>query len=54
MVNDPHTTTPETPLAEAAEIMLRHKIGCLPVLDKKKVVGIITESDFVSLALRRG
>jgi len=48
MVNDPYTTTPQTPLAEAARIMLQHKIGCLPVLDKKKIVGIITESDFVA------
>jgi CBS domain-containing membrane protein len=48
MVADPHTTTPLTPLADAAKIMLRHKIGCLPVLDEKKIVGIITESDFVS------
>ena len=48
MVNDPYTTTPQTPLAEAARTMLKHKIGCLPVLDKKKIVGIITESDFVA------
>jgi CBS domain-containing protein len=52
MVNEPHTTTPKTPLAEAAELMLHHKIGCLPVLDQKKLVGIITESDFVAYVAR--
>jgi len=54
MVADPYTTTPQTPLAEAATVMLRHKIGCLPVLDKKKVVGIVTESDFVSYVAGQG
>jgi acetoin utilization protein AcuB len=43
------TTTPDTPLAKAAATMLERKIGCLPVLDGTKLVGIITESDFVSL-----
>lgn len=48
MVADPMTTTPTTPLKEAAGIMLKHKIGCLPVLDKGNIVGIVTEADFVA------
>lgn len=45
------TTTPETDLSEAAWLLLENKIGCLPVLDKNsKIVGIVTESDFVKLA----
>ena len=48
MVNEPFTTTPNTPLEDAARIMLDNKIGCLPVIDKGKIVGIITESDFVA------
>lgn len=52
MVADPHTTTPGTPIAEAAEVMLKYKIGCLPVLERKKIVGIVTESDFVSYVAR--
>ena len=47
------TTTPETPIEEAAAIMRSEKIGALPVLMKDHLVGIITESDvfraFVSL-----
>jgi acetoin utilization protein AcuB len=35
------------PAAEAARIMLEHKIGALPVLDNGQLVGIVTESDFV-------
>jgi CBS domain-containing protein len=52
MTGDPVTTTPDTPLADAARVMLERKIGCLPVLEGGKLVGILTESDFVRLAQR--
>jgi len=52
MTTDPVTTTPDTPLADAARLMLERKIGCLPVLEGGKLVGILTESDFVRLAQR--
>lgn len=43
------TTRPDTPLAEAAGRMLERKIGCLPVVDADRLVGILTEGDFVTL-----
>jgi len=46
------TITPDAPLAEAAQLMLKWKVGCLVVVEGKKIVGILTESDFVKLALR--
>ena len=46
------TTTPDTPLVDAARLMLERKIGCLVVLNQGKIAGILTESDFVKLALR--
>jgi CBS domain-containing protein len=46
------TVGPSAPLVEAAKIMLERKIGCLVVVEGKKIVGILTESDFVKLALR--
>ncbi len=49
MKNDVVTVTPDAPLAEAAQIMLERKIGCLVVVEAKKIVGILTESDFVKL-----
>ena len=52
MKTDVVTTTPETPLKDAARLMLDRKIGCLVVLDGSKIAGILTESDFVKLALR--
>jgi CBS domain-containing protein len=42
---------PDTDAVEAADRMLDLKIGCLPVLDeRKRVVGIVTEADYVRLA----
>lgn len=39
------TTTPETTVEEAAQMMADHRIGCLPVMSEGKLVGIITETD---------
>lgn len=49
MTNEVVTTTPDAELREAANVMLQEKIGCLPVLEGGKLVGILTESDFVRL-----
>ena len=38
---------PDRPVAEAARIMIDHKIGALPIVDDGQLVGILTESDFV-------
>jgi len=43
------TTTPDTTLAAAARLMLEKKIGCLVVVEERKIVGILAESDFVKL-----
>jgi acetoin utilization protein AcuB len=51
MTEDLVTVTPETTLEEAAQIMLKHKIGGLPVLKAGKIVGMITTSDIVQAFL---
>jgi CBS domain-containing protein len=43
------TIDPDKPLSEAAHLMAEHKIGCLPVLRAGRLLGILTESDFVAL-----
>lgn len=43
------TIAPDTDLREAAAIMAERKIGCLPVVDGSKLVGILTEGDFLAL-----
>jgi len=44
------TVSPDMALAAAAKLMFEKKIGCLVVLDADKIVGILTEGDFVRLA----
>jgi acetoin utilization protein AcuB len=46
MTKDVITTTPDTPVEDAARLMVTHKIGGLPVVDEQNVVvGVITETD---------
>lgn len=45
MTWEPITIRPDATVQQAAQIMLEHKIGGLPVVDNDKLVGIITESD---------
>src|SRR5215471_21068323 len=52
MTEDVVTTTPETPITEAAQMMVDRKIGCLPVVEGNAVIGILSESDIVSAVAR--
>lgn len=47
MTRDVETADVEDELARAAEAMYESKFGCLPVLDGGRLVGILTEADFV-------
>jgi CBS domain-containing membrane protein len=55
MTSEVETAEPGQPLREAALVMFENKYGCLPVMAGARVVGILTESDFVRyFALARG
>ena len=41
---------PDDHLIDAAKIMLQRKIGCVVVVEREKVIGIVTESDLVRCA----
>lgn len=45
MVSPALTVSPDYPLEEAARLMVTNKIGSLPVVDQRQLVGIITETD---------
>ena len=51
MTENPLTVTPETTLEEAAQTLLKNKIGGLPVIELGKLVGIITTSDILQAFL---
>ena len=53
MTADVVTTTPDTAVTAAAQVMVDRKIGCLPVVEHGALVGILSESDIV-LAVARG
>jgi len=50
MIRDLMTVAPETPTLEALAIMRRRKVGCLPVVENDRLVGIITAYDFLAIA----
>jgi predicted transcriptional regulator len=51
MIKNPITIQEDALTKDAISLMRKHKIGCLPVLNKKKeLVGIVTEHDFVNVA----
>ena len=47
MVKDPISVSPSTSSLEAMDIMRRHRIGCLPVVEGDQLVGIVTSYDFL-------
>lgn len=51
MTTELEVTRPETDLREAARIMLREKYGCLPVVEGNRLIGILTEADFLRVVL---
>jgi len=44
---DPHTT-----VQDAARLMLRHKVGGLPVVENGKLVGVVTTIDMIAAFLQ--
>jgi len=48
MTRDPLTVAPETTLREAGRLVLKHRIGCLPVVDPEgRMQGLLTETDLL-------
>ncbi|MGE0640163.1 MAG: glutamate-cysteine ligase family protein [Thermoanaerobaculia bacterium] len=50
MSTDMVTVSPETRTVDAIRLMRQHHIGCLPVLKEDRLVGIVTEFDFLVMA----
>jgi len=51
MVTDVATVQLDASLRQAALFLEKHHIGCLPVMDDGRLVGIITDTDFVAVAI---
>ena len=51
MVTNVATVSQDASLRQAALFIEKHSIGCLPVVDDDRLIGIITDSDFVAVAI---
>jgi len=52
MDENPVTVHPDTATVEAIRLMRENKLACLPVVRGDKLVGIVTEHDFIKVASR--
>jgi CBS domain-containing protein len=44
------TVGPETPTIDALRLMRKLRVGCLPVVQDERLIGIVTEEDFMEIA----
>ncbi|MEE8400878.1 MAG: CBS domain-containing protein [Candidatus Hydrothermarchaeaceae archaeon] len=54
MTKNVKTITPDDIMENAAELMKKHRIGCLVVVDKDKPIGIVTERDIAYKIVAEG
>ena len=52
MIREPIVTQPEATILEAIELMDSNKIGCLPVVKSNRLVGVITEKNYMTITAR--
>jgi len=50
MKTDPISVASGTRAVDAMRLMRQHRVGCLPVVDKDRLVGIVTERDLLEVA----
>jgi CBS domain-containing protein len=52
MISNPVTVSPGTSSLEAMEIMRSRRVGCLPVVEGDRLVGIVTSYDFLEASAK--
>ena len=52
MTSPAESVSPEDPAATASAIMLARRIGCIPVVDEGRLVGIVTATDMLAAEVR--
>jgi len=51
-VSDLESVSPETSIKKALNLMLKNKVGCLPVVKDKELIGLLTEKCFLTIVNR--
>ncbi len=54
MTSRPRAVSPETPVAEAAQLMESEDVGALPILEGEQLAGMVTDRDIVVRAIAKG
>jgi len=52
MKKNPITISPNATILDAMNKMREHKVGCLPVVKGKELIGLITQMDFLRISGR--
>jgi len=52
MIRNPITIHPEASIVQAIDLMNSQSIGCLPVVKNNRLVGIITEQNYMTITAR--
>lgn len=53
MTRDVQSVSPQTPIREVAELMLKHRRSSVPVVDEEnRLVGIVTSTDLMRLVVK--
>ena len=50
MEPNPVTVSPDTPTLDAIRLMCEHKVSCLPVVEDGRLVGIVSDRDYTTIA----
>lgn len=50
MIKNPRTVTPQSLSVDALTLMRKHKVGCLPVVSNRRLVGMLTEINFMNFS----
>lgn len=53
MTDEVVTIGPQEDARRVAELMLEHQIGCVPVIEGTKLIGLITETDLLRLVVNK-
>ncbi len=53
MTKEVRTVYPDTPALDAALTLRSHGHGCVPVVEQRRLVGMLTDSDFVEYAIQQ-
>ena len=54
MIKNVIIAEPDDDLDESIKRMKRFKVGCLPVVKRNELIGIITETDIINVLIKKG